>query len=56
MAINYYESEKDYKLLYKEGFIYFDNNKRYSNLNKLIGLDNDNDLSDFIIDLYKHER
>ncbi|MBP3504288.1 MAG: hypothetical protein J6K18_04090 [Bacilli bacterium] len=49
-------NEEDYKLLYKERFIYFDNNKRYINLNKLIGLDNDNDLSDLIIDLYKHKR
>lgn len=32
-------NEEDYKQLYKDGFIYFDNNKRYINLNKLIGLD-----------------
>lgn len=49
-------NEDDYKLLYNEGFIYFDNNKRYVNLNKLIGLDNDNDLSNLIKDLYKHKR
>ena len=49
-------NEEDYKLLYKDGFIYYDNNKRYINLNKLIGLDNDNDLSDLIINLYKHKR
>lgn len=49
-------NKENYKLLYKEGFIYFDNNKRYVNLNKLIGLDNDNDLSNLIIDLYRHKR
>ena len=49
-------NEEDYKLLYKDGFIYYDNNKRYINLNKLIGLDNENDLSDLIIDLYRHKR
>ena len=36
--------------------LYFNNNKRYINLNKLIGIDNNNDLSDLIIDLYKHKR
>ena len=59
--VNYYNimlkvNEEDYKLLYKDGFIYFDHNKRYINLNKLNGLDNDNDLSDLIIDLYRHKR
>lgn len=49
-------NEDDYKLLYKDEFIHFNNNKRYINLNKLIGLDNDNDLSELIIDLYKHKR
>ncbi|MBQ4570273.1 MAG: helix-turn-helix transcriptional regulator [Bacilli bacterium] len=61
LFVNYHNimlkvNEEDYKLLYKDGFIYFDNNKRYINLNKLIGLDNDNDLFDFIIDLYRHKR
>ena len=49
-------NEEDYKQLYKDGYIYFDNNKRYINLNKLIESDNDNDLTDLIIDLYKHKR
>lgn len=49
-------NEEDYKLLYKDGFIFFNNNKKYINLNKLIGLDNDNDISDLIIDLYRHKR
>lgn len=49
-------NENDYKLLYKERFIYFNDGKRCVSLNKLIGLDNDNDLSDLIIDLYKHKR
>ena len=49
-------NEEDYRLLYKDGFIYFNEGKRYVSLNKLIGLDNDNDLSDLIIDLYKHKR
>ena len=48
-------NKENYKLLYKEGFIYFDNNKRCVSLNKLIGLDNDNDLSNLIIDLYRHK-
>lgn len=47
-------NEEYYKQLYKDGFIYFNNNKRYINLNKLIGLDNNNDLSNLIIELYKH--
>ena len=49
-------NEEDYRLLYKDGFIYFYNGKRYVSLNKLIGLDNDNDLSELIIDLYRHKR
>ena len=49
-------NKEDYKLLYKDGFIYFNTNKRYININKLIGLDNDNDLSKLIIDLCKHKR
>ena len=49
-------NEDDYKLLYKEGFIYFNEGKRCVSLNKLIGLDNDNDISDLIIDLYRHKR
>lgn len=49
-------NEDDYKKLYKDGFIYFDENKRCVNLNKLIGLDNDNDLSDLIVELYKVKR
>lgn len=59
--VNYYNimlkvNEEDYKQLYKDGFIYFNNNKRYINLNKLIGIDNNNDLSNLIIDLYRHKR
>lgn len=49
-------NEDDYKLLYKEGFIYFNEGKRCVSLNKLIGLDNDNDISGFIVDLYKVKR
>lgn len=49
-------NEEDYKKLYKDGFIYFNEGKRCVSLNKLIGLDNENDLSDLIIDLYKHKR
>ncbi len=49
-------NEEDYKKLYKDGFIYFYNGKRYVSLNKLIGLDNDNDLSELIVDLYKVKR
>ncbi len=49
-------NEEDYKLLYKDGFIHFNNNKRYINLNELIGLYNDNDISDLIIDLYRHKK
>ena len=49
-------NEEDYKQLYKDGYIYFYNNKRYINLNKLIGIDNENNLSDLIIDLYRHKR
>jgi hypothetical protein len=49
-------NEEDYKLLYKDGFINFNEGKRYVSLNKLIGLDNDNDLSDLIINVYRHKR
>lgn len=49
-------NEEDYKKLYKDGFIYFNEGKRYVSLNKLIGLDNDNDLSGLIVDLYKVKR
>lgn len=49
-------NEEDYRLLYKDGFIYFNEGKRYVSLNKLIGLDNDNDLSELIVDLYKVKR
>ncbi len=49
-------NEEDYRLLYKEGFIYFNEGKRCVSLNKLIGLDNDNDISGFIVDLYKVKR
>ena len=49
-------NEEDYRLLYKDGFIYFNEGKRCVSLNKLIGLDNDNDLSGLIVDLYKHKR
>ena len=49
-------NEEDYKKLYKDGFIYFNEGKRCVSLNKLIGIDNDNDLSDLIINLYKHKR
>lgn len=59
--VNYHDlmfkvNEDDYKKLYKDGFIYFNDGKRYVSLNKLIGLDNDNDISDLIIDLYRHKR
>ena len=40
----------------KENSIIIVDNKRYVNLNKLIGLDNNNDVSDLIIDLYRHKR
>ena len=49
-------NEEDYRLLYKDGFIYFNEGKRWVSLNKLIGLDNDNDLSGLIVDLYRHKR
>lgn len=49
-------NEDDYKKLYKDGFIYFNDGKRCVSLNKLIGLDNDNDLSGLIVDLYKVKR
>lgn len=49
-------NEDDYKKLYKDGFIYFNDGKRWVNLNKLVGLDNDNDLSGLIVDLYKVKR
>lgn len=59
--VNYHDlmfkvNEDDYKKLYKDGFIYFNDGKRCVNLNKLIGLDNDNDLSGLIVDLYKVKR
>jgi len=59
--VNYHDlmfkvNEDDYKKLYKDGFIYFNDGKRSVNLNKLIGLDNDNDLSGLIVDLYKVKR
>ena len=59
--VNYHDlmfkvNEDDYRKLYKDGFIYFDNGKRCVSLNKLIRLDNDNDLSGLIVDLYKVKR
>lgn len=59
--VNYHDlmfkvNEDDYKKLYKDGFIYFNDGKRCVNLNKVIGLDNDNDLSGLIVDLYKVKR
>ena len=59
--VNYHDlmlkvNEDDYKKLYKDGFIYFNEGKRCVNLNKLVGLDNDNDLSGLIVDLYKVKR
>ena len=59
--VNYHDlmfkvNEDDYKKLYKDGFIYFNDCKRCISLNKLIGLDNDNDLSGLIVDLYKVKR
>lgn len=59
--VNYHDlmfkvNEDDYKKLYKDGFIYFNDGKRWVSLNKLIGLDNDNDLSGLIVDLYKVKR
>mgnify|MGYP003291391407 CR=1 FL=1 len=52
--INYHNillkvNEEGYKLLYKKWFIYFDNNKRYVNLNKLIGFNNNNDVVEIIL-------
>ena len=59
--VNYHDlmfkvNEDDYKKLYKDGFIYFNEGKRCVNLNKIVGLDNDNDLSGLIVDLYKVKR
>ena len=59
--VNYHDlmfkvNEDDYKKLYKDGFIYFNEDKRCVNLNKIVGLDNDNDLSGLIVDLYKVKR
>lgn len=59
--VNYHDlmfkvNEDDYKKLYKDGFIYFNDGKRCVSLNKLIGLDNNNDLSGLIVDLYKVKR
>ena len=59
--VNYHDlmfkvNEGDYKKLYKDGFIYFNDGKRCVSLNKLIGLDNDNDISGLIVDLYKVKR
>ena len=59
--VNYYDlmfkvNEDDYKKLYNDGVIYFNEGKRFVNLNKLIGLDNDNNLSGLIVDLYKVKR
>ena len=59
--VNYHDlmfkvNEDDYKKLYKDGFIYFNDGKRCVNLNKLIGLNNDNDLSELIVDIYKVKR
>lgn len=59
--VNYHDlmfkvNEDDYKKLYIDGFIYFNDGKRCVSLNKLIGLDNDNDISGLIVDLYKVKR
>lgn len=45
-------NEEDYYSLLREDFIYFDdNNHRCVKLNKLIGSDDNNDLSEFIIEM-----
>lgn len=56
--INLKVNEDNYKSLFRNGLIYFDDsNHRCVKLNELIGLDNCvNDLSDMIEDLYRNKR
>ena len=56
--INLKVNEDNYKSLFRNGLIYFDDsNHRCIKLNELIGLDDcDNDLSDMIEDLYRNKR
>lgn len=56
--INLKVNEDNYKSLFRNGLIYFDDsNHRCVKLNELIGLDDcDNDLSDMIEDLYRNKR
>ena len=56
--INLKVNEDNYKSLFRNGLIYFDDcNHRCVKLNVLIGLDDcDNDLSDMIEDLYRNKR
>lgn len=56
--INLKVNEDNYKSLFRNGLIYFDDsNHRCVKLNELIGLDYcDNDLSDMIEDLYRNKR
>jgi len=50
--INLKVNEEDYNYLFKNNFIYFDdNNHRCVNLNKLFGFNHNNDLSEFIIEM-----
>ena len=56
--INLKVNEDNYKSLFRNGLIYFDDsNHRCVKLNELIGLDDcDSDLSDMIEDLYRNKR
>ena len=49
-------NEEYYKELVKDKFIYFNNNHRYIDFNKLIGINTNNDIGEFIIDVYRFRR
>lgn len=45
--------EEYYKDLVRDKYIYFSNNHRYIDVNKLLGINSNNDIGDFIINVYK---
>lgn len=48
--------EDYYKDLVKDKFVYFNNNHRLIDLNKLLGINTNNDIGEFIVDVYKFRR
>jgi len=49
-------NEEYYKDLVKDKFVYFNNNHRFIDLNKLLGINTNNDIGEFIVDIYKFRK